>query len=87
MSKDTKHINDIFHGRIFRIPDYQRGYAWEEKHRQAFWEDLELLLEIKGETKHYTGLIALESLTRIIGYFQGKMNSSWLWMDSNVSQR
>ena len=46
MSKDTKHINDIFHGRIFRIPDYQRGYAWEEKHRQAFWEDLELLLEI-----------------------------------------
>ena len=63
MSKDTKHINDIFHGRIFRIPDYQRGYAWEEKHRQAFWEDLELLLEIKGETKHYTGLIALESLT------------------------
>lgn len=64
MSKDTKHINDIFHGRIFRIPDYQRGYAWEEKHRQAFWEDLELLLDIKGETKHYTGLIALESLTR-----------------------
>lgn len=64
MSKDTKHINDIFHGRIFRIPDYQRGYAWEEKHRQAFWEDLEMLLDIKGETRHYTGLIALESLTR-----------------------
>lgn len=21
-------INKIFEGRLFRIPDYQRGYAW-----------------------------------------------------------
>lgn len=62
MANDVKKINEIFQNRIFRIPDYQRGYAWEDKHRQAFWDDLELLRQIGKGTHHYTGLIALEIL-------------------------
>ena len=60
MANDTKKINEIFNGRIFRIPDYQRGYAWEDEHRQAFWDDLELLRAVPGGSPHYTGLISLE---------------------------
>jgi hypothetical protein len=64
MANDVKRINEIFQGRIFRIPDYQRGYAWENKHRQAFWDDLDLLRQIGAGTHHYTGLIALETLNQ-----------------------
>lgn len=55
-----KSISDIFDRKLFRIPDYQRGYSWEEKHLKAFWDDLERLPENKN---HYTGLITLESIT------------------------
>lgn len=55
-----KSISDIFDRKLFRIPDYQRGYSWEDKHLKAFWDDLERLPENKN---HYTGLITLESIT------------------------
>ena len=29
MDKNVFSIENIFSGRLFRIPDYQRGYAWE----------------------------------------------------------
>ena len=32
---------ELFNGKIFRIPDYQRGYAWEEKQLQELWDDIE----------------------------------------------
>ncbi len=63
MANETKNIGEIFHQRVFRIPDYQRGYSWTDQHRNAFWEDLLLLLKIGGGVHHYTGLIAIESLS------------------------
>ena len=33
-------LESLFKEKIFRIPDYQSGYAWQEEHFQAFWEDL-----------------------------------------------
>ena len=36
-------VQQLFEGRVFRVPDYQRGYAWEEQHRTEFLEDLEIL--------------------------------------------
>ncbi len=50
-------LQDIFKDRIFRIPDYQRGYSWEEEHLQDFWDDLENISE-NGE--HYTGVITVQ---------------------------
>jgi uncharacterized protein with ParB-like and HNH nuclease domain len=36
-------IQQLFEGRVFRVPDYQRGYAWEPRQRGEFLEDLEIL--------------------------------------------
>ena len=46
----------LFEGRLFRIPDYQRGYAWGEKQWSDFWEDVDLL----EEGHHYTGTVVLD---------------------------
>lgn len=50
-------LSKIFNERLFRIPDYQRGYAWTDKQLKDFWNDLEQLEE---EKNHYTGVITLE---------------------------
>ncbi len=49
-------LQNIFFGRMFRIPDYQRGYAWEETQWRELLEDLELL---SPEKDHYTGTLVL----------------------------
>ncbi len=54
-------LNELFNTRIFRIPDYQRGYAWEEKQLSELWDDLDEIGVNNGELrKHYTGTIYLE---------------------------
>ena len=53
-------LTEIFEGRVFRIPDYQRGYSWKRKHLEAFWDDLENLQD--GHI-HYTGVITVERPT------------------------
>ena len=48
----------LFEGKTYRIPDYQRGYAWESEQLNDFLEDLEVLPS--GSThRHYTGTIVL----------------------------
>ncbi|MFZ4580157.1 MAG: DUF262 domain-containing protein [Myxococcota bacterium] len=49
-------LQSLFANRLFRVPAYQRGYAWEKRHRDDFLSDLELLGEGKD---HYTGTIVL----------------------------
>lgn len=34
------HLDNLFKEKIFRIPDYQRGYAWQKSQLKDFWEDL-----------------------------------------------
>ncbi|WP_160143778.1 DUF262 domain-containing protein [Chryseolinea soli] len=54
---------NVFAGRIFRIPDFQRGYAWEEKQLVELWDDIdELVLENNQYRKHYTGTLFLEKI-------------------------
>ena len=47
----------LFEGKLYRIPDYQRGYAWEKPQLDDFLEDLELLPADRG--RHYTGTVVL----------------------------
>ncbi|HIF9959868.1 TPA: DUF262 domain-containing protein [Campylobacter coli] len=47
--------NDI----IYRIPDYQRGYAWQKEQLEDFWEDLSL---INKNSTHYIGVLSLEKI-------------------------
>jgi DNA modification methylase/uncharacterized protein with ParB-like and HNH nuclease domain len=45
---------------FFRIPAYQRGYAWEDNQVDEFLTDLENL--IKRDKEHYTGMISVEEV-------------------------
>ena len=52
----TVSLADLFHKRVFQVPDYQRGYSWEEQQVREFLEDLELL---ESGRFHYTGTVVL----------------------------
>ena len=52
---NTLPLPDIFHKRVFRVPDYQRGYAWEKEQVGEFLDDLYFL----GPRHHYTGTVVL----------------------------
>lgn len=50
-------LKEIFEERVFRIPDYQRGYAWETRQLEQFWDDL---VNLQDGHVHYTGVITVE---------------------------
>ncbi len=55
---ETYTIEKVFSNRLFRIPDYQRGYAWEKQQHQDFVEDLELL---GPGQQHFFGTLILRA--------------------------
>jgi hypothetical protein len=56
MPSTTFSFDELLSSRLLDVPDYQRGYAWEEQHLREFWEDLEL---IEPGRRHYTGTVVL----------------------------
>ena len=60
MSSQLQTLDTIFNSRIFRIPDYQRGYAWGTRQLADFWQDLTRLTDGRN---HYTGQLTLEKVT------------------------
>ena len=52
-------LSDLFNQKIFRIPDYQRGYAWKNQQLEDFWDDL---YNLTGDRIHYTGMLSLKQL-------------------------
>ena len=56
---NTLSLQQLFNNRIFLIPDYQRGYAWEKQQVGEFLDDLELLRSASPIYQHYTGTIVL----------------------------
>src|SRR4051812_24991681 len=56
-------VQQLFEGRIFRVPDYQRGYAWETQQRAEFLEDLEIL---GSGREHFTGLVVLHESDGVV---------------------
>lgn len=59
MKSNLYSLTKLFTDRIFRIPDYQRGYAWQTKHISDFWMDVQ---NIKDDRYHYAGVITLEEV-------------------------
>ena len=57
MKTDLYSISQIFTQRLFRIPDYQRGYAWSDKHLKDYWNDL---IQLEEDKNHYVGVITVE---------------------------
>jgi hypothetical protein len=56
MNKKT--LISLFAESLFQIPDYQRGYAWEEKQWKDFIQDIDALVDEKV-TSHYTGTVVV----------------------------
>jgi len=53
---DKKTLTTLFAEKMFQIPDYQRGYAWEEKQWNDFIQDVDAL--VNNEVRnHYTGTV------------------------------
>lgn len=61
--KELESLSSIFKDRIFKIPDYQRGYAWTTRQLKDFWEDL---VNLPPDRYHYTGLLSLKKVDRSI---------------------
>ncbi len=52
----------ICDGHFFTIPDYQRGYAWDEKHVKALLKDIDHLINDGVQLSHYTGTLVLSPI-------------------------
>jgi uncharacterized protein with ParB-like and HNH nuclease domain len=58
--EEPKSLDSLFKEKIFRIPDYQRGYAWQPEHLKVFWEDL---VNLTDGRSHYTGVLTLKLIS------------------------
>ncbi len=52
-------LDSLFREKLFRVPDYQRGYAWQVEQLKAFWEDL---VNLSPNRSHYTGVLTLKQI-------------------------
>ncbi len=57
---EPKTLDSLFKEKIFRIPDYQRGYAWQTSQLKDFWEDL---TNLSAGRSHYTGVLTLKQVS------------------------
>ena len=57
---DLKTLKSLFNEALYRIPDYQRGYAWEEEQLKDFWFDL---INLESNRFHYTGVLTLKPIS------------------------
>ena len=53
---NTLSLQQLFNDRIFCVPEYQRGYAWDKQQVEEFLDDLALL---DSTRHHYTGTVVL----------------------------
>jgi hypothetical protein len=66
-------LSKLFTERLFRIPDYQRGYSWKEKQLKEFWADIE---QLESGRNHYLGVLTLELVSRPV--WKRWSDDSWL---------
>lgn len=59
MHDDLQTLSKMFTESLFRIPDYQRGYAWTSEQIEDFWSDI---AQIEDSGNHYTGVLTLETV-------------------------
>lgn len=59
---DLISLQKLFIDKVFRIPDYQRGYSWQDQQLTEFWEDV---INIPYRSEHYTGMISLKEIRDI----------------------
>jgi len=50
-------LGEFLKSKIFKVPSYQRNYAWENKHLRDLWNDL---YYISDDKKHFFGTIIVK---------------------------
>ncbi|TCJ17070.1 DUF262 domain-containing protein [Flaviaesturariibacter flavus] len=70
-----KSLSEIFSNTLYRIPDYQRGYAWTPNQLKDFWDDLHNLHESK---QHYTGVLTVKLVPSEISLSDKWNEEHWL---------
>lgn len=73
MDNQLQSISKIFTEKIFRIPDYQRGYAWTEKQLKDFWTDI---TQLEEGSNHYVGVLTLERVPKLI--YENWSDDKWI---------
>jgi len=73
---ELESLKNIFKDRIFKIPDYQRGYAWTTRQLKDFWEDV---VSLPLDRFHYTGVLSLKKIDRHI--WRNWNDERWLLED------
>lgn len=76
---DLQSLSKLYQNRLFRIPDYQRGYAWKQEQLIDFWDDI---LNLQEDRYHYTGLLSLKAVPKLESKFWD--NDKWL-LDSGYN--
>lgn len=59
-------LNELLVGRLFRIPEYQRAYAWEKKQRDELFDDL-YEVQTSGQDHFMATVVCLARGKRNIG--------------------
>ena len=59
VNNELKSLEEVFNEveHIFQIPDYQRGYSWENQQRKDLLTDIEYVIKSGFDYRHYTGTI------------------------------
>lgn len=58
---ELESFSDLFQNKLFRIPDYQRGYAWKQSQLVDFWDDV---MHLQEDRYHYMGLLSLKEVPK-----------------------
>lgn len=79
MESGLNNLSNLFKSGIYKIPDYQRGYAWGVKEVDDFWEDL---YNLSIERSHYGGVITLEQIPE----YELNKNATDTWFLSKINK-
>ena len=52
LQPEFKPLINILQGKLFRIPEYQRHYSWQTKHREDLFDDIKRLQEQREKNKN-----------------------------------
>jgi len=59
ITTELETLSTLFRDNVYRIPDYQRGFSWENKQLEEFWNDISLL---DMSNKHYLGVLTTQDV-------------------------
>ena len=61
-TQDVTFLDLIGNGKKYRVPSFQRDYAWEEEQWEDLWNDIQELLSAPGSF-HYMGALVVEAVS------------------------